>query len=184
MYPAGALYTPDAEGIVNPVSKLSHFARENKIQVVSTADAHAEDDPEFNEWRPHCVCGTAGQQKVAGTVLKDPLVLTTAPDALNAIQSRIGTAAQIIVQKQKIDCFTNPHLEALLASLSAERFVVYGLLTEFCLHQAIFGLLDMGFQVEVVTDAIKSLDEGKGRAILEQFRTAGGQLTTLQQVIG
>lgn len=181
VYPAGALYTPGAESIVEHLHELTRFAAANHIQIISTTDFHSEDDPEFAEWRPHCVADTAGQQKVAGTVLKDPLILTSAPNTLEAIEPK--TAPQIIVQKQKIDCFTNPNLEPLLASINVERFVVYGLLTEFCLHFAIFGLLDLGFQIEVVTDAIRSADSGRGRTILERFQAAGGQLTTVHKVI-
>ena len=184
VYPAGALYTPGAESIAKPLGRLTHFASVHHIQVISTTDAHAEDDPEFAVWKPHCVTGTAGQQKLAGTLLKDPLVLTTAPDALKAVQPRIRAASQIIIQKQKIDCFTNPNLEPLLSSLETERFVVYGLLTEFCVHSAVFGLLKLGFQVEVVTDAIKSVDSDKGRAILDRFQASGGRLTTVNEVTG
>ncbi len=182
VYPAGALYTPGAESIVKALGELTHFAFSSNIQVISTTDAHIEDDPEFAEWKPHCVAGTTGQQKLVGTLLKDPLILTTAPDALKAIQSSVAATSQIIVQKQKIDCFTNPNLRPLLASINVERFVVYGLLTEFCLHFAIFGLLELGFQVEVVTDAIKSVDSSKGRIILDDFQARGGRLTTVAKV--
>lgn len=182
VYPAGALYSPGAEEIVESVRDLTRFASANHIQIISTADAHTEDDPEFTEWKPHCVAGTAGQQKLVGSTVKDQVILPTAPGALQVIQASVSSAPQIVVEKQKIDCFTNPNLRPLLSSLNAERFIAYGLLTEFCLHFAIFGLLDMGFQVEVVTDAIKSLDAEKGSLILKRFQEAGGRLTTVRHV--
>lgn len=184
VYPAGALYTPGAESIVKPVRDLTRFAMGNKIQIVSTTDFHSEDDPEFKEWRSHCVAHTAGQQKLEGSVTRDSLVLPSIPGALDQVQSRIAAAPQVIVQKQKIDCFTNPNLKPLLKSMGAERFVVYGLLTEFCVQCALFGLLDLGFQVEVVTDAIKSFASSRGEGILEQFRTRGGRFTSLREVAG
>jgi nicotinamidase/pyrazinamidase len=184
VYPAGALYAPGTEGIVNKLRELTQFAGANGIPLISTADAHSENDPEFREWKPHCVIGTTGQQKVAASLLKDPLVLTTAPDRLTKVKAEAGSTSQIVVQKQKIDCFTNPNLKPLLNLLQAERFLVYGVLSEFCVRSAMFGLLQMGFRVEAVTDAIRSLDPETGNSIIRQFHAEGGKLTTVKQVTG
>lgn len=184
VYPAGALYTPGAESIVAPLTRLTRYAVDRKIQVIATTDAHTEDDPEFTVWKPHCVVGTTGQQKVAGSTLKDPLILSSEDGALAKVQQEIASAGQIIVQKQKIDCFTNPNLGPLLLSLDVERFVVYGLLTEFCLQSALFGLLHMGFHVEWVRDATKSFDSSKETEIVRNFQEAGGRLTSVAEVCG
>jgi nicotinamidase/pyrazinamidase len=182
VYPAGALYTPEAERIVGQLNELTRFAGANGIPLISTADAHSEDDLEFRAWKPHCVIGTTGQQKVAATLLKDSLMLSTAPDGLKKVEVDVASTSQIIVQKQKIDCFTNPNLKPLLNLLKADRFVVYGVLTEFCVRSAMFGLLQMGFRVEAVTDAIKSFDPETGSSIIGQFQAEGGKLTTVKQV--
>jgi nicotinamidase/pyrazinamidase len=184
VYPAGALYTPGTEGIVNQLRALTQFAGANGIPLISTADAHTEDDPEFREWKPHCVVGTTGQQKVTASLLKDPLVLTTAPDGLTKVEAETASVSQIVVQKQKVDCFTNPNLKPLLKLLKVERFLVYGVLTEFCVRSAMFGLLQMGFRVEAVTDAIGSFDPEAGNSIIRQFQAEGGKLTTVKQVTG
>ena len=55
LYPAGALYVPGAERIVPAVAKLNRFAAEHGIPVVSTTDAHTENDSEFQTWPHHCV---------------------------------------------------------------------------------------------------------------------------------
>jgi len=155
LYPAGALYVPGAEKIVPALARLTRFAVANQIQIISTADAHAEDDPEFKFWKPHCVVGTVGQQKAAP----------------------VSNAGQIIIEKQNVDCFTNPTLRPLLERLSADRYVVYGVVAEVCVRHAIFGLLDTGARVEVVTDAIKSIDADKEREMLDAFQKSGGYLT-------
>ena len=90
----------------------------------------------------------------------------------------IEGAAQIIVEKQTLDVFANPNLPALLAQLNADRYVVYGVVTEYCVRCALMGLVATGKRVEVVTDAIQSLDEGAARRTLEEFTAAGGRLTT------
>src|SRR6185312_16056768 len=59
LYPAGALYVPGAESIVPRVAALNRYAADTGIPLISTVDAHTEDDPEFRHWPPHCVAGTA-----------------------------------------------------------------------------------------------------------------------------
>lgn len=174
LYPAGALYVPGAETIVKSLAELTNFAVANQIQIVSTMDAHTEDDPEFKSWKPHCVAGTNGQQKAAVTLLNKRTVLTDAAEAKDG--------AQIIVEKQNLDCFTNPNLKPLIHLLKADRFVVYGVVTELCVQCAAFGLLGLGASVELVTDAIKSLSPTAERDVMERFQAQGGQLTTVASV--
>lgn len=166
LYPAGALYVPGAETIVKSLAELTNFAAANGIQVVSTMDAHTEDDAEFKSWKPHCVAGTAGQQKATATLLSQRAVLGSKGEAKDT--------AQIIVEKQTIDCFSNPNLRPLLKHLKADRFVVYGVATEVCVQCAAFGLLKTGARVEVVSDAIKGLSEPAEGEMLERFRALGG----------
>src|SRR5436190_23050104 len=64
VYPAGALYAPGAETIVPALVRLNRHAAASGIPVISTMDAHTENDPEFRHWPAHCVAGTIGQQKV------------------------------------------------------------------------------------------------------------------------
>ena len=47
LYPSGALYVPHAERIVPAIARLNRFAAARGIPVISTTDAHTEDDPEF-----------------------------------------------------------------------------------------------------------------------------------------
>lgn len=182
MCAAGALAVPGAGAIVPNLAALTRYAESNRIPVLSTADAHAEDDPEFKSWKPHCVAETAGQLKIAATLQAKPLVLTTAEGALDWVADRVGAPGQIIVEKQQLDCFTNPNLRPLLDLLQAERFVVYGVVSELCVQFAAFGLLQTGARVEVVTDAVKSLASNAEREMLERFVAHGGVLTAAGQV--
>ncbi len=166
LYPGGALYVPGAEEIVKRLTELTSFARANQIQIISTADAHSENDPEFQTWKPHCVRDTTGQQKTAGTLLNGRVILNDPNEAKDA--------PQIIVEKQHVDCFTNPNLKPLIELLAADRYVVYGVVTEVCVQCAAFGLLQMGERVELVTDAIKSLDRAAEHEMLERFEAQGG----------
>src|ERR1700693_1972240 len=164
LYPSGALYVPGAESIVPQVAVLNRYAAEHGILVVSTMDAHTENDTEFREWPPHCVAGTAGQQKPAATLLEQRTVI---PSALQdfAVQG----APQILLEKQSVDCFTNANLPALLDQLNVKICVVYGVVTEICVKNAAMGLLKSGRQVQLMTDAVRSLDDTKCSRFYQEF---------------
>ncbi|MBZ5672917.1 MAG: cysteine hydrolase [Acidobacteriia bacterium] len=179
LYPAGALYVPGAEHIVSRVAALNRYAAEHEIPVVSTMDAHTEDDPEFRDWPPHCVAGTAGQQKPAATLLEPRTTIRSAREDFDCKGAR-----QILLQKQSIDCFTNANLPALLDQLKVKSCVVYGVVTEICVRNAALGLLKAGLNVMLVTDAVRSLDDTKCAQFFQEFAAAGGELTTVQQVTG
>ncbi|MBM3810983.1 MAG: cysteine hydrolase family protein [Acidimicrobiia bacterium] len=178
LFPSGALYVPGAEKIVPVVSALNHHAASNGILVVSDMDAHAENDPEFRHWPSHCVAGTLGQRKPQETLLEKRVLIPSTPGAYP-----IGDAQQVLLEKQTLDCFSNPNLTALLDELNADRYVVYGVVTEICVRCAAFGLLKTGKPVELVTDAVRSLDDAKAKQMMEEFTAAGGHLITANQII-
>ena len=179
LYPAGALYVPGAETIVDRIAALNRYAASHGIPVVSTADAHTENDPEFRDWPPHCVAGTAGQQKPAATLLEKRFVMPNVPCEL-----ALEGVVQVILEKQALDCFTNVNLPSLLERLAADQYVVYGVVTEICVKCAAFGLLKTGRRVALVTDAVRSLNEGESAKMLSEFTAAGGTLTTVKAVTG
>lgn len=177
LYPAGALYVPGAEQIVARVAALNRHAAECGIPVISTVDAHTEKDPEFRSWPPHCVAGTAGQQKPAATLLERRISIPSAP-----LEPRVEDHQQILLEKQSVDCFTNPNLAALLDRLDAEHCVVYGVVTEICVKNAALGLLKSGRRVDVVTDAVRSLDNARCAQFFEDLEAAGGRVVTSHQI--
>jgi nicotinamidase/pyrazinamidase len=165
LLPAGALYAPGAEEIAPALGRLTAFAAEKQIPIVSTVDSHTEDDPEFKIWKPHCVIGTYGQQKYSQTIV----------DA--------GRTQQVIVAKHTVDVFASGNLGKVIDEFAAERYVVYGLVTEYCVQSAALGVLKRGGRVEVVKDAIKSFNEAEGRSILEEIVSQGGRIVTASEIL-
>jgi nicotinamidase/pyrazinamidase len=171
VYPAGALYVPGAERIVPAIALLNSYAAAHAIPVVSTMDAHSENDEEFRDWPPHCVAGTTGQLKPAAAMLAKTIVIPNRP-----VEAKIEGAQQIILEKQKLDLFTNPNIGQLLDRLAADHYVVYGVVTEYCVKCAAMGLLARGKPVTLLTDAIETLDRGASEAMLAEFTRRGGAL--------
>jgi nicotinamidase/pyrazinamidase len=168
LLPAGALYVPGAERIIPVVAELNRQAAAEGIPVISTMDAHAENDPEFAQWPAHCVAGTLGQRKPAETLLEKRIVIPSSP-----VDVSVEGYQQILLEKQHLNCFTNPNLLRILDALGAQRCVVYGVVTEYCVREAVLGLLRTGRAVEVETRAIQALNEQDGARALEEMARAG-----------
>jgi nicotinamidase/pyrazinamidase len=179
LYPAGALYVPKAERIVGAIARLNRFAAAHGIPVVSTTDAHAENDPEFSVWPPHCIAGTWGQHKAEATLLDGRIVIPNR-DCELAIEG----APQIVVEKQTVDVFLAPNLGRVVERLDGDRFVVYGVVTEICVLYAVRGLLKTGKPVTVVTDAVEALNAEASARALEEIRAGGGTLATVSEICG
>ena len=160
LFPAGALYVPGAEKLIPALSRLNRHAAASGSPLISSMCAHSEDDPEFRQWPPHCVLGTIGQLKPAELLVEH----------------------QILFEKNQLDIFASPNLAPLLARLAADRYVVYGVVTEYCVRLCAMGLLRLGKPVSIVADAIQTLDPAQSANTLREFTNAGGLLTTVEEV--
>ena len=180
LFPAGALYVPGAEQIVAGLGRLQAHAMAKGIAVLSTLDTHAEDDPEFRQYHfpSHCVRGTFGWHKPKSLVSGAATTIEPGPF------SGVAAGPQLIVVKHSLDCFTNPVLDPLVASLRPAQIVVYGVVTEICVRYAALGLLDRGYRVAMVSDAVRSLDQNAAASYLSDFAARGGTLTTVAAVCG
>jgi len=179
LYPAGALYVPGAERLVPLIERLNRHAEAQGITVLSTVDAHSEDDPEFQAWPHHCVAGTLGQHKVCTSLLDKRVVIPNSDGAFS-----LAGAQQILLEKQTVDAFATLTLPRVVEALGADRFVIYGVVTEICVLSAARGLLAAKKQVAVVSDAVKELSADEAARAYSEIRSLGGSVTTLSEVLG
>jgi len=179
MLPNGKLYVPHAEEIIPNLAQLMSWARVHRIPVLSSADTHAPDDPEFALWPPHCVKGTPGQRRISETLFPDAVVVEDRPGAFQSPQGWVG---QLIVEKRVYDLSTNVNFDAILASLAPPRFVAFGVATEYCVQSAVLALRRRDLPVALVQDAIKPISEEGGKKAIEEMVAAGAQLITTGEV--
>ncbi len=64
MLPGGKLYVPGAEKLLPNIRKLTDAARRDEVFLVSHGCFHPPDDPEFQQFPPHCLKGTPGAEFV------------------------------------------------------------------------------------------------------------------------
>jgi nicotinamidase/pyrazinamidase len=184
--PGGKLYVPGAEKLLPNLALLVGAAREGRVFLVSSGDAHTPEDPELRQWPPHCMRGTPGAAIVPETLTKHFFVVPNRPAA--SLPADIGRYQQAILEKQTLNVFDNPNTNALLGRLAEltdadAEFVVFGVVTEYCVNFAAKGLLERGRRVAVVTDAIEALKPEDGRRTLDQLTALGARLITTRKAL-
>src|ERR1700677_969032 len=153
MQPGGKLYVPGAEKLLPNIRKLTDAARRGEVFLVSHGCFHTQDDPEFKQFPPHCVKGSPGAEFVP-EALTDNFVRVE-NDSKAKLPDDLSKYQQIILEKQTLDIFESRHANALVERLyNTAEFVVYGVVTEYCVNYAAKGLLQRGRRVAIVKDAI------------------------------
>ncbi len=179
----GKLAVPGAAEIVPNLKRLTDFALQRRIPILASADAHGPDDPEFDQFGRHCVAGTPGQGKIEATVT--PTCETADPwrlgEQLNGLLE--GGIQQIVIEKQDLDVFSVPLAQRALSALGPDRVYVYGVATEYCVLRAVLGLVERGYDVTVVRDAVRGVNEENAREAIEQMRAAGAKLADTRTVL-
>jgi nicotinamidase/pyrazinamidase len=154
------------------------------VLVVSSQDTHVKNDPEFKEFPAHCVRGTSRHKKIEETIIKPYKVLTAnrvySPQEL---KSFTGHYAQIVLQKNIINVFSNPNTYSLLETIFPEKIYVYGVVTEYCIKAAVEGIIKSGFAVAVVTDAIKEISLKAKNRLFSLWKKKGVEFITTKQLL-
>jgi nicotinamidase/pyrazinamidase len=181
MLPGGKLYVPGAEKIIPNITRLIEAAKTSGTLLVSSACAHSENDPEFQTFPPHCIKGTPGAQIIAEGMMKS---FSTIPNGGGQLPADILKTPQIVIEKQMLDVFSNPRTSELVERVGpTAEYIVFGVVTEYCVRCASQGLLERGRKVSIVRDAIETLAPEEGKRTLDALATAGARLIDTQEAV-
>ena len=182
MLPGGHLYVPGAEKLLPNIRRLTDAARQGKVFLVSHGCFHTPNDPEFKTFPPHCVKGTPGSDLVP-EALTDRVVRVENTD-LAKLPADLSQYQQILLEKQTLNIFESRHADALVQQLGSQaEFVVFGVVTEYCVSFAAKGLLERGRKVAVVKDTIETLKPEDGSATIADLQRRGARLITTNQAL-
>ncbi len=91
---------------------------------------------------------------------------------------------QILLEKQTLDIFESRHADELLQRLEPNaEFVVFGVVTEYCVRLAAKGLLERGRRVSIVQDAIETLKPEDGQRAVAELQALGAKLISTNQAL-
>ena len=197
--PTGAL---SVSGSPNDLyRKLVRFAEAEAIPIIGSVDSHAFDAWEFasNEnmgpngeaprFPDHCVKGTPGWLKVAGTLPARFRFIPNVPglDAERlARELAAGGCSALYFEKEVYSLFANPNAEAAVRELArgaSPEFVVFGVATDYCVCAAALGFAKRGYRTVVLEDAVRGITEEGTRAAFAEMREAGVRVTTTEEIL-
>ncbi len=164
MHKKGSFYVKGAEKIIPNLKRITQFAKEKSISVIATIDRH----------------NIGGQEKIKETMLSHAISVPNKILDYTAI-GQLRQKDRLLIEKQKHDVFSNPNTKKLLQSV--KKAYVYGVATDYCVKEALLGLMDMGIQTYVIKDAIKSTSKANEKEYLALFKNKGAKLLTTSRLL-
>ena len=181
MLPGGKLYVPGAEKLLPRIEKLTHAARQGHAFLVSHGCYHSPDDPEFASFPPHCLKNTPGSEFVPHATTDS---VVRVPNEEAELPADFAAYKQILLEKQTLDIFESRHAASLVERLPRNaEFLVFGVVTEYCVRLAAKGLLDRGRSVSVIADAIETLNPEEGRKTISELKALGAKFITTDEAL-
>jgi nicotinamidase/pyrazinamidase len=168
--PGGALAVEEGDQIAEPIKRLAP----SFDHVFATRDWHPADHSSFETeggpWPVHCVQGTPGAE----------LHPSMAKLEIEAIAD-VGAERD----DQGYSGFEKSELEQWLRDREVKEVAIGGLATDYCVRASAIDACKLGFDVTVVTDAIRAVEvnPGDGERALEEMRQAGAELATSEELV-
>jgi nicotinamidase/pyrazinamidase len=181
MLPGGKLYVPGAEKLRPNIRKLTDAVRRDEVFLVSSGDFHPANDPEFAQFPPHCLKGEPGSSLLPEALADKVAFVENLPGAK---LPDLSSCQQVVLEKQTFDVFQTLHADEMVTRLgSRPEFVVFGVVTEYCVACAVKGLRQRGRKVAVVADAIETLDPQTGEQSVAEFQRLGARIVTTDRIL-
>lgn len=153
----GKLAVPGAESIIPNVLRLIEQAKKENWTIITTADIHSEDDPEFKVWPPHCLGGTEGSgivdevsKALNKVVMEGHKYIALSKDTLSVFESN-EDANEVFGRVCELDNETD-----------SAMLYVCGVATEYCVKELVVGARKRAIPVSLIVDAIAGVDEIPG----------------------
>ena len=182
MLPGGSLYVPGAEKLIPNIKRLVDVARKGQVFLVSSGCRHVQNDPEFKTFAPHCIRGTPGARIIPEGLART--YYTIPNDETFKLPKDLLNYQQVLIEKQTLDVFDNPQTGVLVDRLGKDaEYIVFGVVTEFCVRLAAKGLLERGHSVSIVKDAIETLKAEEGRRTIAELKSLGARLISTDEAI-
>ena len=178
--PGGALAVSSGDTVVPALNRMIEWTAKRGGAVYASRDWHAPKASHFKEfggvWPVHCVQETPGARFYPGLRLPaDATVVTKGDrpdsDGYSAFEGHTPTGKSFADD---------------LKEKGIRHLHVGGLATDYCVRHSVLDALESGFDVTLLTDAVKGVDVNPGDSAkaLEEMRRAGAKFATTEEVVG
>lgn len=187
----GRLAVEGAGDIRDNLEAITQHAREEGLRIWGSADYHTEEDEEISDdpdlektFPPHCLRDTEGWKRIPETKPEDPLWIDSEPLEQQEISDRLDEHPnEVYFRKQQFDVFSNPNLDKALEDTDVFQVAVYGVTLDVCVNYAVQGFLERDFQVTVIEDATRAIDEVKRDDLLFNWKNLGAQVVGTEEAL-
>jgi len=176
--PGGALGVPHGDAIISPLNRIVELFKKNGLPIFFSRDWHPPDHSSFQDqggpWPPHCVQKTQGADFPFALKIPEGLIIISKDaqkdheqySTLGARDSEGNTESDVMKKRE------------------VRRVVVAGLATDYCVLNSVKDILAEGYEVYVLTDAIRAVNvnPGDGEEALEDMVRGGAKLITTEML--
>lgn len=182
----GALYVPGSKEIAPNIRHLLEYAGEHRITTISPMCAHVVNDPEFQQFPPHCVEGSPGQRRYFDELPKLRRHVWEAEATVREADIDIVSGDHYVVKKRSFPMFSNPWMKALAkrGRFRGMDAVAFGVATDVCVRVDVLDLCRVGARVRLVRDAIAGIRVDDTERALRQMTGAGVRLVRTGEIVG
>ncbi|MFQ5790081.1 MAG: nicotinamidase [Acidobacteriota bacterium] len=172
----GTLAVPRGDEVVDVLNEYAKLFSRLGLPIYASRDWHPERTTHFKPfggvWPPHCVAGTRGAEFHPRLRLPEGTMVISKgasenEDAYSAFQASAqdGTLLEESLRRQGV-C----------------QLYVGGLATDYCVKSTVLDALGKGFQVTILSDAVRGVDlkPGDSRRAVEEMKQRGAGTTTLK----
>ena len=163
----GALAAADTLSLLKPLQNCIEAARKAGVVIVHTQDWHPANHSSFQTmggpWPVHCVANSPGAELM-------PPLKASAEDLI----IHKGVAAD----GAGYSGFELTGLENRLKELSVERVGVSGIATEYCVRATALDGIQAGFEITLLSDMIRAVQNNETSRVLAELRKAGAKTAT------
>ncbi len=163
--PGGLLPVAQGDQIVPVINEWVTAVLNRNLPVYFSRDWHPKGHISFEErggpWPPHCIQDQSGAQFHPYLMWDDRIVVVTKGTRFDRDQNSV---------------FDETGFEHQLEYDGIKRLLVCGLALDVCVLETVMDALQAGFEVQLIKNATRPVDEESGRRALEKIAKAGATI--------
>jgi nicotinamidase/pyrazinamidase len=165
--PGGTLAVNDGDAVIPVINECIRRSTTNRLPIYATRDWHPAGHCSFVEnggtWPKHCVADSPGAQFAEDLALPDDVTIVNK-----------GTDSE----KEAYSGFQGTDLSDQLHAKGVKRVIIGGLATDYCVLNTVNDALASGFDVVLLTHAIRAVDlnSGDGDRAIESMLERGARV--------
>lgn len=86
-------------------------------------------------------------------------------------------------EKHTFNALANKEIEKKVTQLKKTQWLVCGIETHICVYQTAIGLLEKGYRVELVTDAVSSRSKSSIKMAINKLQSKGAEVTDVEMCV-